>query len=214
MPFLRTKINTDLGLNTFLTRFLFVDSQVELMCVKAIQFGILQLHWHIKYRRSPRRLTLQLLSNKNPAYIFISSTFYSGMMPSSTSQKSERWRQLPGTWAHSLQRLSGETLGSPGLGGGSCFGDEVLAGSGADKGLRLVGAELRSWDGGLSGDPGWGSRNLFLVPLSKHPFSFWALVSSSVKWGWTWISDFWPFYMAALRRVNSVHIQVLAGKAA
>ena len=77
MPFLRTKINTDLGLNTFLTRFLFVDSQVELMCVKAIQFGILQLHWHIKYRRSPRRLTLQLLSNKNPAYIFISWTSYS-----------------------------------------------------------------------------------------------------------------------------------------
>lgn len=77
MPFPRTKINTDLGLNTFLTRFLFVDSQVELMCVKAIQFGILQLHWHIKYRRSPRRLTLQLLSNKNPAYIFISWTSYS-----------------------------------------------------------------------------------------------------------------------------------------
>lgn len=40
VPFLRTQINTDLGLNTLLTRFLFVDSQVELMCVKAIQFGI------------------------------------------------------------------------------------------------------------------------------------------------------------------------------
>lgn len=43
-PFPRTKINTDLDVNTFLTRFLFVDSQVELMCVKAIHFGILKLH--------------------------------------------------------------------------------------------------------------------------------------------------------------------------